>query len=263
MLRRIKLVTSVTVLMVLVLLSTSVIQAAITDPDDVETIASVILSPANSEWSYLDTGENASYVINGITMVPIGDLSEALGWDVNPLENTHEVTIRNEINKIELVIDSLSMIIKDTQNKTSKTLAIRNGEVFVPLRYVAEYFGYHVYWQVNTSDTDKRIFVWVSELALLEESDVFPDENYTVIGDINFSYCLLNDDGATSRGVQLGDTYEKIIEQYGIPHGKEFNGQHDILYYSTIRRPYRIEGTTLAFYLYDGIAEEIYIFYGT
>lgn len=48
--------------------------------------------------------------------------------------------------------------------------------------------------------------------------DVTADTNYFIFDEEPIPYYGLKNDGKTSRGLMIGDSYERLIELYGEPH---------------------------------------------
>lgn len=88
------------------------------------------------------------YVENGITMVPVRYVSEQLEATVNWNQETRQVTITDLATgqSIVLTVDSNIAIVNGETIELQKPAEIKEGSVFVPLRFIAESLGAEVTW---------------------------------------------------------------------------------------------------------------------
>ncbi len=88
----------------------------------------------------------APVVIDGHTLVPMRSIFEALGAQVNWVNETSKVIAKKNDIKIELTIGA-QVAYKNGQSISIEVPAqIIDSNTFVPLRFVTETLGYHVYW---------------------------------------------------------------------------------------------------------------------
>jgi len=83
----------------------------------------------------------------GRTMVPVRFIAEALGLTVDWNAEKRQVTITGENTQIILTIDSKQAIIGGVPVELDVAPVIVSGRTFVPIRFVAETFGFEVDWQ--------------------------------------------------------------------------------------------------------------------
>ena len=137
------------------------------------TIASASPVMASSNIRIAINNENialtdaAPYMANGRTYVPIRVVSENLGAKVNWVAETStfevsmdKVHIIGEVNQSKVLVNKEETAI-DSQN-VGVTATIRNGRVYVPIRFFAETTGYNVNYDnatnsVYINDTDTPI----------------------------------------------------------------------------------------------------------
>lgn len=87
---------------------------------------------------------------NGSTIVPVRDISEAMGFDISWDGNEKRVDAFNDEVKIKMYIDNNNVTVEKSGKKSSVYSAVPprlvNSVAYVPLRAVAEAFGGTVTW---------------------------------------------------------------------------------------------------------------------
>lgn len=96
---------------------------------------------------YLDTAlidfpDQQPLILNNRTMIPIRAVSESLGWNVSWGENI--VTITNSYHTLILYIGKNYYTIDSVRKTMDVPAQIMNNRTMVPIRFVAEAFGYNV-----------------------------------------------------------------------------------------------------------------------
>lgn len=96
---------------------------------------------------YLDTAlinfpDQQPIILNNRTMIPIRAVSESLGWNVSWGENI--VTITNNSHTLILYIGKNYYTIDSVRKTMDVPAQIINNRTMVPIRFVAEAFGYNV-----------------------------------------------------------------------------------------------------------------------
>lgn len=81
-------------------------------------------------------------ILNNRTMIPIRAVSESLGWNVSWGENV--VTITNNSHTLILYIGKNYYTIDSVKKTLDVPAQIMNNRTMVPIRFVAEAFGYNV-----------------------------------------------------------------------------------------------------------------------
>ncbi len=81
-------------------------------------------------------------ILNNRTMIPIRAVSESLGWNVSWGENV--VTITNSSHTLILYIGQNYYTIDSVRKTMDVPAQIMNNRTMVPIRFVAEAFGYNV-----------------------------------------------------------------------------------------------------------------------
>ena len=82
----------------------------------------------------------------GRTMVPVRFIAEALGLSIKWDPEKRQVIISGENTDIVLTIDSNIAYVNGVPTKMDSEAVIVDGRTFVPLRFIAEAFGFEVQW---------------------------------------------------------------------------------------------------------------------
>ncbi len=113
----------------------------------------VIVSADNPIKIYFQNRELTSdvepYIENGRTMVPVRMVTEAMGYDVLWDQEKQTVTIVSTKTQIVMVIGSREVRIGNQTVTMDVPAVIQQSRTFVPIRFVAENFGYQVEWNQN------------------------------------------------------------------------------------------------------------------
>ncbi len=101
------------------------------------------------------------YIKNGRTFVPIREITEKLGANVNWDNKNKSITIKNDSKIIKMQIDSSTVFVNDKKMSVDKDQVPKltsyktprsETKTMVPLRFISETFGYDVDW-----DNDKVV----------------------------------------------------------------------------------------------------------
>jgi len=99
----------------------------------------------NGETKIMDTAPFIDE--NNRMMVPVRFVAEALGLGVQWDSEKRQVIIKGEDKEVVLTVDSSIAYVDGTPIKLDTKAVIVNGRTFVPVRFVAEAFGFEVQWQ--------------------------------------------------------------------------------------------------------------------
>jgi inhibitor of cysteine peptidase len=112
-------------------------------------------------------GSNVSFssmplLIDNTLMVPLRDLSESLGVQLEWDESSQTAAAVKGIHSIKLTIDNKQAFRGETPVNLEAAPRMHNGKLFVPLRFFSESFDFNVYWDgLNKSvaivDADKSL----------------------------------------------------------------------------------------------------------
>lgn len=206
-------------------------------------------------FEYLQA-EVSPIVKDGYTLVPLRAIAEKFGYKVTWAGKTVEIS--NKEDDLTLTIGSITAFSGEKTIEMSVAPQILEDRLFIPLRYVSEFFGLQVTWLKGIDD---NYYIWVSAVQLLNDRDVDPDEeNYFILFDDPAPFYALKAEGETARGINLGDSYDKVIEKYGEPHIKIIydDGEMTLRYY-TPGIPNTGDVCALYFYFDNNIVTEINI----
>lgn len=107
----------------------------------------------NDEYVTLKT---APYSENGVMLVPVSALADILYTEAEWNGKTKEVTLEHAGNKVVAQIGSKTAYVNGQAIEMEVAPAIKNGEAFVPLRFVSENLGAELFW----SPIVKKIYVY-------------------------------------------------------------------------------------------------------
>lgn len=113
-------------------------------PDEI----SVLLNAAKINF------DQPPIVVNGRTLVPVRAVVEAMNGQVEWNDITQTVTLSYGSNKILLTIDSTTAYLNGNSVSLDVAPQIINGRTLLPIRFVAESFGYVVDWVEDTKTVD-------------------------------------------------------------------------------------------------------------
>ncbi len=113
-------------------------------PDEI----SVLLNAANLDF------DQPPIVVNGRTLVPVRAVVEAMNGQVEWNDISQTVTLSCGSNKILLTIDSTTAYLNGNSVSLDVAPQIINGRTLLPIRFVAESFGYVVDWVEETKTVD-------------------------------------------------------------------------------------------------------------
>lgn len=85
-------------------------------------------------------------VRNGRTMVPIRAVAEALGADVEWVQDTQQIVMTRAGVTVTMTLDSTTATIDDQTVEMDVAPYATDGRTLIPTRYVAEFFGQKVEW---------------------------------------------------------------------------------------------------------------------
>ncbi|MFM9331688.1 stalk domain-containing protein [Paenibacillus mesotrionivorans] len=103
-------------------------------------------------------------LLNNVTMLPMRNLFELLGASINWEAASQSVTGSKEGKKVSTTVGSTTAIVNGATVVLDEAPIIRDGYTMVPLRFIAETFGYDVAWdpegmiiELNRSGEEKIV----------------------------------------------------------------------------------------------------------
>ena len=100
----------------------------------------------NGTETNIDENGTTPVIVNGRTLVPIRAIIEAMGGSVAWNAETKTAALKYADSSIELTIDSTTAYLDGESKELDTTPAIINGRTMLPLRFVAEGFGFDTDW---------------------------------------------------------------------------------------------------------------------
>jgi hypothetical protein len=198
------------------------------------------------------------FLVNGRVLVPLRQISEALGYSVQWQPNggiikLYGKNLHGEDVNVEMKVDQNAAIVNNKAIPLDVPPRIVNGNTMIPLRFISETLGCFVKYSSNTPFAD----IYITDYPLLESNEIPQpgqnDGNYYADG---YGYPHLRPGGQTSRGIKLGDSIEKVLAVY--PRGKSYpnNFSGNLCYEDWI--PYQCGSYALVFEFNNGILVDVY-----
>lgn len=169
--------------------------------------------------------DSSPYIFEGRTLVPVRTITEAIGAEVGWDSEQKIITISHDVGILYMRIGSNAYTLNADSYIMETAPEIKDSRTMVPLRFVAETFGFDVGWEADTRtvtlmkegvEVDQSLAVpsysqeellWLARIVYLEgldigyepklaianvvlnrvKSDLFPDTVYGVIKDDNYA----------------------------------------------------------------------------
>lgn len=138
-----KLFTSVITL--LLLFTTGCSAQEIDETEIILTINNPVMSVNGTERS-IDNEGTAPVIINERTLLPVRAVVEAMGGTVEWNADTQTVTLNRNSDTINLIIGSQTAYLNDNAEVIDAVPIILNDRTMLPIRFIAENFGFTVDW---------------------------------------------------------------------------------------------------------------------
>lgn len=106
-------------------------------------------------------------VRNGRTMVPIRDLAERLGADVEWVQETQEIVMTRGGSTVTMTLGETTADVDGTAMEMDAAPCAVEGHTLIPARYVAEFFGQKVTW-----DQEKQLVVVEEDKSVAGNSNL-------------------------------------------------------------------------------------------
>ncbi len=129
------------------------------------TIDSPVMSVNGEEREIDPEGGTAPVIISGRTLVPIRAIIESMGGRVDWNNEARESILTYGEDVIRLTIDSQTAYLNDTESTLDTAPTIINGRTMLPIRFIAEGFGFNVDWNEGERT------ITISQKAAVSEND--------------------------------------------------------------------------------------------
>lgn len=123
----------------------------------------------------IDPGIGTKPIIeNSRTLLPVRAVVEEMNGNVSWNGDTREVTLKKGGSTIILTIDSTTAYLNGNVQTLDSAPIIRDGRTLLPIRFIAESFGYNVEWEPN----ERLVTISRAEAVALKAEEA--DKNATV-----------------------------------------------------------------------------------
>ncbi len=127
----------------------------------------------NGTETEIDEGRGTTPVIvNERTLVPIRAVIEAMGGTVSWEQETQTATLNYGSDEIRLIIDSTTAYLNDEPNTLDVAPTVINERTMLPIRFIAESFGFDVDWDNNTRTVTIKKTITASDEAAVENDNM-------------------------------------------------------------------------------------------
>ena len=235
--------------------------------------------------SWMDTyywPRNTVFIFSdGIIMGELDAFAKSFGFTVVEKDDmTHELIIDENYVLIFTsdsniaFINGESILLESSAIYTEYSSKNKGSRLFIPLSCVAEAIGLYTR-QCYFAENDMH-YLWLSECAVLDESEFESNENYEAPtlsiwtddngGNHSSNVYELKEDGNTYSGVEIGHSREEVIEILGAPEYQEsftieqdyHPGDSRIMYYCNPQQMNDL-GDFLDIYFANGFVSEIHL----
>ncbi len=118
------------------------------DKTIIELVIGQTLMKVNGIKQEIDPGrETTPQIVNSRTLIPIRAVIEALGGTVGYEAKEQRITLKKGSDTLELWIGKADIKLNGAAKAMDTAPIILNGRTMVPVRFVAEHFGYCVAWK--------------------------------------------------------------------------------------------------------------------
>jgi len=103
----------------------------------------------NGKEINIDENNTSPVIVSGRTLVPVRAIIEEFGGNAEWNGNTREVALSYKDNVIKMTIDSLTAYLNNEEYTLDTAPAMINGRTMLPIRFIAENFGFSTEWEEN------------------------------------------------------------------------------------------------------------------
>lgn len=129
----------------------------------------------NGESKNIDENGTVPEIINGRTFIPVRALIENIGGNANWDNETKTATLTYNDDEIKLTVDSKTAYYNNNSTELDVAPVIVNGRTMLPVRFIAENFGFDVNWN-NDSKT-----ITISEKVANETTGLTTETSTAVV----------------------------------------------------------------------------------
>ena len=104
----------------------------------------------NGVQKEIDPGrDTVPMIYNDRTLIPIRAVFEAMGGSVGYYDKEQKITLKIAEKTLEMWVNKTSLKLNGNTKSMDVAPMVFNGRTMVPVRFVAENFGYEVQWKEN------------------------------------------------------------------------------------------------------------------
>lgn len=118
------------------------------------TLDGNVVHPRAVRYSRDNLDTTTAHIRYDRTMVPVRRLAELIGAEVSYDGTTRQVTMKRAGNTIQMTIGQRIARKNGTAFEMDVAPYIENGRTYVPIRYIAEFFGQSVVWRAERRQVD-------------------------------------------------------------------------------------------------------------
>lgn len=118
------------------------------DKTIIELIIGQKMMKVNGVQKEIDPGRGTAFLaVNGRTLIPIRAVIEAMGGTVDYDTKEQKITLKKGNDTLQMWIGKTNIKLNGTAKTMDTAPVALNGRTLVPVRFVAENFGYSVAWK--------------------------------------------------------------------------------------------------------------------
>lgn len=126
------------------------VKSAVTDKTTVTMQIGNPVMTINGAEQNIDAEGTTPVVVDDRTLLPVRAFVEGIGGTVNWDENSQTATLNYNGDEIKLTINSATAYLNNEATTLDVTPVIINDSTMLPIRFIAESFGYTVLWTEET-----------------------------------------------------------------------------------------------------------------
>ncbi len=228
-----------TLFILLVVIGITVTVTSIADGADGSNIPAiqVIAGSTPQNTVYLDQ-HPVPEIIDGSVFVPVRQLSDALTLTLSWNEEKQTISLNKSETVLTFALTDKEATVNSGIVNIGNPPVNKDGYTYVPLRFVAEVFHFYIHFE---KDFQGQPTVWITPYSLITAKD-YTDltDSYSKTRDITLDYgwqsdlYILNEKEQTFRGIGLGDTFNQVLQSYGVPFQQDLQENKS----GTIMYPY-------------------------
>lgn len=177
----------------------------------------VVVEGNGDEYPHYLNMRTGPVIEEGIIIVPLQDLADAMSWEVFRVENTPDFHIEGNGRILQMAVGSPRAAINSSPADSPISPYIDTGSIMIPLAFTAESMGYYVEYSQAWDNTDK---VYITPYKLIGDNELYQinTNNFSEAnnGD-GFITFRLKEGRTTPQGIGLRSSIGDVLKVYGVP----------------------------------------------